>query len=114
MLDLISSPEWTYPATCVASTAVALATSLLGEVDVVRRWGFIGSQGQSRRGWYEGSEPAEAARQTSLAQKRQRGQIPMAGPCSGMSDPSTKNEEPRSPLVLHCRNFMPSPLQMLV
>jgi predicted DNA-binding WGR domain protein len=57
--------------------SAALATSLLGEVGVVRHWGRIGSQGRSRSRteWYEGSRLAKAARQRLLSQKKQRGYV---------------------------------------
>ena len=57
--------------------SVALATSLFG---VVRRWGRIGRQGQSRTDWYERSGPAEAVRQMLVARKRRRGYVPVGGP----------------------------------
>jgi len=56
--------------------SAALATSLFGEVGVVRQWGRIGSQGQSRTDWYEGSGSAEAARLKLLSQKQRRGYMP--------------------------------------
>jgi len=56
--------------------SVALATSLFGKAGVVRQWGRIGSQGQSRTDWYEESSPAEAARQKLVDQKRRRGYVP--------------------------------------
>ena len=61
-------------ATYAASTA-PLATSLFGEVGVVRQWGRIGNQGQSqsRTDWYEEVGPAEAAWQTLVIQKQRRG-----------------------------------------
>ncbi len=55
--------------------SVALAVSLFGETGVVRQWGRIGTEGQSRTDWYEGSGPAEAARQRLLSQKRRRGYV---------------------------------------
>ena len=59
--------------------SVALATSLFGQVGVVRQWGRIGSQGQSRTDWYEEVGPAIASRQTLLAWKRRRGYVPTSG-----------------------------------
>ena len=59
--------------------SVALATSLFGQVGVVRQWGRIGSQGQSRTDWYEDVGPAIASRQTLLAWKRRRGYVATSG-----------------------------------
>ena len=56
--------------------SVALATSLFGECGVVRQWGRIGTLGQTRTDWYDGSGPAEAARQQLLSQKQRRGDAP--------------------------------------
>ncbi len=56
--------------------SVALATSLFGEAGVVRRWGRMGSQGQTQTDWYEDSGPAESARQKLLTQKRRRDYVP--------------------------------------
>ena len=59
--------------------SVALSTSLFGQVGVVRQWGRIGSQGQSRTDWYEGMGPAIVSRQTLLAWKRRRGYVATSG-----------------------------------
>ena len=69
--------------------SVALATSLFGEVGVLRQWGRMGSQGQSRTDWYAGSGPAEMARQKLVTQKRRRGYVPAVEVWPGTSKGST-------------------------
>lgn len=56
--------------------SVALAVSLFGEIGVVRRWGRIGSQGQSRTDWYDGAHDAESALEALLRAKQRRGYRP--------------------------------------
>ena len=56
--------------------SVALATSLFGECGVVRQWGRIGTEGQTRTDWYDGSGPAKAALLKLLRQKQRRGYAP--------------------------------------
>ena len=55
--------------------SLALATSLFGEAGVVRRWGRIGSSGQSRTDWYSAPLEAETALQALLRAKRRRGYV---------------------------------------
>jgi predicted DNA-binding WGR domain protein len=53
--------------------SLALATSLFGECGVVRQWGRLGSEGQSRTEWYVAKSGAESALQVLLRAKRRRG-----------------------------------------
>ena len=55
---------------------LAYATSLFGEHGVVRRWGRIGTAGQSRTDWYDEPSEAQTALQTLLRAKRRRGYAP--------------------------------------
>jgi predicted DNA-binding WGR domain protein len=53
--------------------SVALATSLFGECGVVRQWGRIGTEGQSRTNWYDEPREAESVLKDLLQAKRKRG-----------------------------------------
>lgn len=56
--------------------SLALAMSLFGEKGVERRWGRIGTAGQSQTDWYDESSEALSALQALLRAKRQRGYTP--------------------------------------
>lgn len=53
-----------------------LATSLFGELGVVRHWGRIGTSGRSRTDWFDEPQDAEAAFLILLRAKRRRGYTP--------------------------------------
>ena len=77
--------------------SMALATSLFGEAGVVRQWGRIGSQGQSRTDWYEGTGAAEAARKKLVDQKQRR---PRDGySCTRSAGEDTSRRQERGPLM---------------
>lgn len=56
--------------------SLALATSLFGDCGVERRWGRIGTGGQSRTDWYDKASEAERALQALARRKRRRGYSP--------------------------------------
>lgn len=53
--------------------SLAFAQSLWGEHGVVRRWGRIGTAGQSRTEWYDEPSEAQSALQALLRAKQRRG-----------------------------------------
>lgn len=56
--------------------SLALATSLFGDPGVERRWGRIGTGGQSRTDWYEEATEAERAFHALARAKRRQGYAP--------------------------------------
>jgi predicted DNA-binding WGR domain protein len=53
--------------------AVAIEPTLFGDWAVVRRWGRIGSHGQSMETWFSDPSPALACADRHEAAKRRRG-----------------------------------------
>jgi len=63
-------------ANCARFYEVALAQTLFGEVALLRRWGRIGTHGQSLQETHPDSGTAEAAAARLIARKQRRGYHP--------------------------------------
>lgn len=53
--------------------AIEIQPTLFGDVMLVRRWGRIGTKGQSLRDWFEAAPAAKAERRRLVAAKQRRG-----------------------------------------
>lgn len=53
--------------------AIEIQPTLFGDVMLVRRWGRIGTKGQSLRDWFEVAPAAKAERRRLVAAKQRRG-----------------------------------------
>jgi predicted DNA-binding WGR domain protein len=64
--------------------AIDVGRTLFGQTCVVRRWGRIGANGQSRHDWFETPEGAMAALKRLVRVKRRRGYIVQRGASLGL------------------------------
>lgn len=64
--------------------AIDVGRTLFGQTCVVRRWGRIGANGQSRHDWFETPEGAMAALKRLVRVKRRRGYIVQCGASLGL------------------------------
>ena len=61
------------PSNMARSYAVDVQPTLFGEWAVIRQWGRIGTNGQSRQDWFPSRPQAEAAQARQVERKRRRG-----------------------------------------